>query len=128
MKKIILLIAVVLMAACNMQPEPVEERVQARLDALLEGDVKKAYKYLSPGYRSSVSLEKYQDQLSRRRVSWVAASYENHSCAEDACQVQVNLTYRVLRPLPQVDEWESTRSAEEKWVKVGRHWYFLPEK
>jgi len=114
--------------ACSKQPKAIEERVQARWDALFSDDITEAYSYISPGYRSSVSEQHYRNKLARQAVVWVTANYDSHQCEADVCNVNVNLTYRVTNPLPGVKNWESTQQVDEKWIKVKGKWYFLPEK
>jgi hypothetical protein len=76
--------------------EKIENRAQARWDALLAGDIETAYGYLSPGYRSSVSLIDYGVDLRVRRVHWTSATYKEHSCENKICDVKFIVGYRIV--------------------------------
>ena len=106
----------------------IEERATARWDALLSGDMVTAYEYLSPGYRSSVSLNQYQRSLLIRQVSWTNASYEGSECTEVSCKVKISLNYVVRGAIPGVKEFKGTQNVAESWVSVDRVWYLVPDK
>ena len=130
MKKLIFIVFILSFigfSGCSKQPKDIEERVQARWDALFSDDITEAYSYLSPGYRSSVSEQHYRNKLARQAVAWVAASYESKQCEADVCEAKVKLTYRVINPLPGIKNWESTQQVDEKWIRVKGKWYFLPD-
>ena len=118
--------------ACAAAPEstvePVEQRAQARWDALVSGDIDAAYAYLSPGYRSSVSRVDYEIGLRSRRVQWVDAEYAEHRCEEESCDVKIKLLFRVPSPTPGISEFTSRSVVSEKWIFSSGQWWHLPEK
>lgn len=125
-----LLLIVLALSACAMGPKmptSLEDRVQARWDALLAGDYETAYAYLTPGYRQTESLASFQGKLRNRPVRWVAAKFDSiEKCAvASSCDVLIAVTYRV-RGLPQVGTHQSTRKLSEKWVQIDGDWYHLP--
>lgn len=105
----------------------IEERAAARWDALLSGDIATGYEYLSPGYRSSVSLLQYERSLLLRQVQWTSAKYTSSECAEKICNVQILLGYRVVGALPGVKVFEGTKGVEESWLMIGGLWYYVPK-
>jgi hypothetical protein len=106
----------------------IEERATARWDALLSGDMITAYEYLSPGYRSSVSLNQYQRSLLSRQLSWTNASYNGSECTEVSCKVKISLNYVVRGAIPGIKEFKGTQNVAESWVSVDRVWYLVPDK
>lgn len=108
--------------------EPVVERAQARWDALSRGDLETAYTYYSPGYRSSTSLIDFGIAMRARQVKWTGASYKDHACEESRCTVNFDVVYKVNRPVPGLDVWESKAVIKDTWVKVDGEWWYLPEK
>jgi len=106
----------------------IEERATARWDALLSGDVVTAYEYLSPGYRSSVSLNQYQRSMLLRQVGWTNASYKGSECTEVSCKVKISLNYVVRGAIPGVKEFKGTQNVAESWVSVDGVWYLVPDK
>ena len=125
------LLSLGLLAACDQgdgsaMPAGVEDRAQARWDALGEGDWKAAYQYLSPGYRSSVSEDTYRLRLLNQRVRWTGGEVTSSDCGETACTVNVAVTYEIARPFDGVNEMSSTRRTQESWVRSDGHWWYLP--
>jgi len=73
-------------------PEIVKERAQARWDALVKGDFKTAYGYLSPGTRSTMPYENYI--LSTRKGFWKAVKVDGVECGKpDVCRVSMSMDY-----------------------------------
>lgn len=120
-----------LLSACatKMPTEKViEARALARWSALFDDDITGAYEYLSPGYRSSVSLAQYQSSLLRMRVKWTGAKYIESDCAEITCKVKISLKYTVFNAIPGVKSFDGTQTIEESWLLVNGKWYLVPEK
>lgn len=104
----------------------VEERAQARWDALLSGDLDTAYSLYSPGYRSSTSRVDFEIGLRTRPVRWTSASVQESRCEDDACTVVAKVGYLIGAPLPGVPEWKSDRLVEERWVRTDGKWWYVP--
>ena len=124
-----LLSVALLMSACATTPQAVnnvEERAQARWDAVISGDYDSAYSYYSPGYRSSTSRVDFEIALRLRRIGIESAEVEESSCEANACTVQTRVGYLVVSPVPGIDEWKSKRLFEERWVRTQDEWWFLP--
>ena len=128
----ILALCLPLLAACASTPAArdklIEQRAQARWDALLARDYETAYSYLSPGYRSTTSVTDFEIGVRARRVQYISAEYRSHSCEEAVCTVQIMVGYRVVRPVVGLPEWKSTSLVEERWINSDGGWWFLPEK
>ena len=128
------LLAIVAVSACATTPgardtdKIIPERAQARWDALLAGDIETAYTYLSPGYRSTMSVVDYGIALSTRRVKWKSAKYLGHQCEEQRCAVRVEVGYSVAQPMPGVNSYDSTNIRDETWIKTDGQWWHLPKK
>jgi len=104
-----------------------QQRAQARWDALLAKDYAKAYSYATPGYRSSASVTDFEMAMRLRRVQYVSAEYKEHHCEETVCNVQIEVGYKVVRPVSGLPEWSSTSQIEERWIKTDGNWWFVPE-
>jgi hypothetical protein len=105
----------------------IEERVNARWAALLGKDIEGAYGYLTPGYRSSVSIEQYQRQLQTQAVSWTSAKYIDSTCEESTCDVKVLVGFTVYGAVPGVKSFSGTQNIHESWVLTNGTWYMLPK-
>jgi hypothetical protein len=117
------LAAVGLLAACAGVPpaqpaaEMVKARAQERWDALVKGDVPKAYAFLSPGSRAVTDLESYRESI--KRGFWKSAQVTGAECSSDeACEVTAEIEYayrgsRVKSPL------------KETWVRQEKDWWYV---
>jgi hypothetical protein len=128
---LILLSSLLLLSGCATTQTPtesIEQRAMGRWDALLSGDVEAAYEYLSPGYRSSVSLLQYHRTLLLSKVKWTGAKYIKGDCEETVCNVKISLSFNVYGAVPGVSTFPSKQSIGESWVLFDGTWYLVPKK
>jgi len=92
----------------------------SRWEALMQGDLAKAYEYLSPGTRSVMSLSLYKART--KPGMWKKASVDTVACAQDRCEVNIALEYS-YRNMKSID----TR-LREVWLQEGGKWWLSPEK
>ena len=107
--------------------ELLEQRSMARWDAVINDKLETAYEYLSPGYRSSVSLPQYQRAVLLSKAKRTAARYVESSCEETSCNVKISLDFTVYKAVPGVDSMDVTQTIEESWVLVDGSWYYIPQ-
>ncbi len=122
---------IALVSACaTTQPADgdVKTRAQKRWDALLAADFDTAYAFYSPGYRTSHSRVDFEIELRSRRVRWTGAKVLQASCEADVCSVESKVDYKVNQPVPGVPQWKSSEKIMERWVRVDRQWWYLPDK
>jgi hypothetical protein len=95
----------------------VKERAQARWDALVKGDFRAAYDYLSPGSRGVLTPEAYAGSL--RTGFWRTAKVDSVTCAtKDNCEAHVTIEY----------EYQGRRTKTpltETWIREGSQWWYL---
>ena len=108
----------------DMPPEAKEaavtKRALERWDALLKGDTKTAYGFLSPASREVTSLERFQAKMNT--ASFRAVKRDKTSCEAEACKVRFWLTFD-HRVMPGV-----TVPVEETWVIAdGQAWLVYRE-
>jgi hypothetical protein len=114
--------AVVGVAACaGLDRRPPEEQVgaraQERWDALVKGDLKTAYGFLSPGSRSVMDLATYEASI--RRGFWKTAKIEKVVCAtQQSCEAQGTIEYELRAGRTQTP-------IRESWLKEGSNWWFV---
>lgn len=106
----------------------IEARSTARWDAFLAGDLERAYQYLSPGYRSSVTLAQYQRSVLLQQLKYTSAKYIESECDDSKCDVTVSVGFTVYGALPGVKSFDGTRNIHESWVLVDGNWYMVPAK
>jgi len=113
-------LAVAVTACASVQQRPpeqvVRDRAQARWDALVKGDTKTAYEYLSPGYRSFTTLEQYGKSVNKN--FWKSVVVHDVVCAADSCEVHGTMDYEVFGK-------RTTSPYKEKWIREGSNWWFV---
>ncbi len=123
---------ILLLSACattnTPDKEPIAERAQARWDALLSGDLEKAYSFYSPGYRSTTSVIDFGVELRTKRVRWTSAAYREHSCEENRCSVAFDIGFLVPKAVPGIDEFRGKSVIQETWIRSAGEWWYLPDK
>jgi hypothetical protein len=104
-------------AAPEARAEVVTTRALARWDALLKGDVKTAYTYLSPASRAVISLERYLAKTNP--ASFRGIKLDRVACEAESCQVKLWLTFdhRLMQGV--------TTPIEETWVFDGGQAWFV---
>lgn len=114
-------------ASMNQTPEAaVTQRAQEHLDLYLEGNYVEAYKYLSPGYRSSVSLNEYQRKVLAQPMSWTNARVAGSDCTESSCKVRISVDIVVFGAVPGASRFETVSVINENWIKSGGTWFYVP--
>ena len=97
--------------------EVVGQRAQARWDALVKGDLKSAYGYLSPGSRSVMDQANYESTI--RRGFWKAAKVDKVMCsAQQSCEVHVTIEYDFRGAVTKTP-------LRETWIKEGPDWWWV---
>jgi hypothetical protein len=104
--------------------EQVKVRAQARQDALLKGDRKRAYEYFSPAFRATVSADTYIGGVGNAAQT-VGATVESVSCETlEKCVAQVKLD---IKPVA-IRGFASTivtTYANETWLLEGGQWWLF---
>lgn len=104
-----------------------EQRAQARWDALLEHKAEIAWTYLTPGYRATVSQSKYAATMNHRPIQWKTAHVNKVDCERpDSCTVYMLVTFTVpMRGASGPNDTGFTPTREH-WLQLKGQWYYLP--
>ena len=103
--------------------EVVKSRAQAWADALLAGDLDKAWAFTSPSYRQFSSAKEYSPHV-QGSGRWTSAKVDSVQCTEDVCDVSVMVEYHI-----QTLKMSNRRPLDYKWVLVdGEWWLHVPAK
>lgn len=99
-------------------------RAEARWDALIKGDIEKAYLYTTPEYRAVVNPQQYKGKYGRvldwRGARVVDISYDVPTVAA----VSVEVTYRIGLPGAGGEVIETQKAISEKWIYKNREWWY----
>ena len=116
-----------LLAACaGLQTKPedaVTERANARWQALLKGDMAKAYTYSSSGFKAVVNLEGFK---SRTGIAgrWHAAQVVNVTCdTPERCKAVIKLEFATL--IPGFSKDRMTTHIDETWLLEDGQWWIF---
>ena len=115
-------VAVAGFAGCALQSAPksddavVEARAKERWQALVAGDVPKAYEFLSPGSKTVYSLDLYRNGM--RPGFWKAVDIEKVECAGDICEVSTQMSYVY-------NGMAIKTPAKESWIREKGVWWYL---
>lgn len=97
--------------------QAVKERAQARWDALVRGDTKAAYQYMSPGSRSIITPEAFDASI--RKGFWKSAVVDKVECGSpQSCDALATIEY----------EFQGMRTKtplRETWIREGSEWWYL---
>ena len=97
-----------------------------RWDYLIAKQADKAYDFLAPGYRKTISREQYAHNMNGRGTRWTKVAYNSQTCDADTCTVRLSVGY-ALNLGGLAGETKSMGFAVEKWIKVDGTWYYLPQ-
>lgn len=123
--------ALVLLAACTTggvkkdDTAEVEQRAVQRWEYLIAHEAEKAYDYLTPGYRQTITRDAYAATMNHRPVQWASVNYVDRKCESDRCSVTLNVRYS-LEMAGMGRPAESSSPQTETWIRTRGTWYFLP--
>ncbi len=127
-----IVLATAVLAACDSgavrkdEGARVEARALERWNFLIAHQAEKAYDYLTPGFRQTITREKYAEQKNDVAIRWKAVHVNGHTCDADSCTLTVLVDTQVQ--MPGIGKaTPTTLPTEERWVKVDRSWYYLPD-
>jgi hypothetical protein len=116
-----------LLAACaSLQTKPedaVTERANARWQALLKGDMAKAYTFSSPGFRAVVNLDGFR---ARTGIAgrWHSAQVVNVTCdTPERCKAVIKLEFSTLMPGFYKDRMVT--HIDETWLLEDGQWWMF---
>ena len=100
--------------------EVVTQRAKERWDAVIAGDLKKAYGFISPAGRTVLTYEGYEKSI-RKGFHRAARVTEVRCTGPELCEVTLEIEY----------EFSGRRMKTpffEKWVRQDSQWWHLYEK
>ena len=109
----------------SMTPEQkaaARERIKERWDSMMKGDVEKAYEYLSPASRETLSKQNYLRRRAGGRY-WRSVTIPKVECAADLCKVSIELVYDLSPDLKGLK-----REFVETWILDGGTWWLVQDK
>lgn len=100
--------------SAEIKAEAVKGRAAARWAAIIQGDLDKAYSFMSPASRSVVTLAAFKSQVRR---PFRSARVDGVDCGVELCKVRLTVSYdhKLMKdiPTPILESWILDR--EEFW-------------
>jgi predicted small secreted protein len=94
----------------------VTERLNARWNALIKGDLDQAYTFMSAGSQEAMPLKLYKEKI--KPGMWRAVKIDSINCDAEICQVRMTLTYdhKMMKGVQ--------TPFQETWIlEKGNAWY-----
>jgi predicted small secreted protein len=94
----------------------VSERINARWNALIKGDLDRAYTFMSAGSQEAMPLKLYKEKI--KPGMWRAVKVDSMNCDAEICQVKMTLTYdhKMMKGIQ--------TPFQETWIlEKGNAWY-----
>lgn len=111
--------------ACTPKPpeQVVKERAEQRYKHLMNGEMEKAYSYLTPSRRNTLSLENYL-RNNTPRIDIKRAEVLKVECGTaESCQVEIKLDYTYKNNFKGTVPGMIDQVKPEKWILENGNWY-----
>lgn len=111
-------------ASIQTKPEDaVTQRANERWQALLKGDMAKAYAYSTPGFRAVVEVEGFKGRTGIAG-RWLAAQVVNVTCdTPERCKAVIKLEFSTL--IPGFSKDRMTTHIDETWLLEDGQWWIF---
>lgn len=94
--------------------------------ALVSKDYPKAYSYISPGIRTTISEEAFQKGVVASPVLWSGVEETAVKCSTDvACRIDIEVSYLYMGSLEAFRGQTMTTKLGEKWIFTDGAWYVV---
>ncbi len=94
------------------------DRAEARWAALLKGDVDKAYQFLSPTARETMSVVAYRGKVNPK--AWRGATVDSVVCEKETCDAKITIKIEAPNNL-QV----AVPGVAETWILDQSEWWLI---
>lgn len=111
-------------ASLQTKPEDaITQRANERWQALLKGDMAKAYAYSTPGFRAVVEVEGFKGRTGIAG-RWLGAQVVNVTCdTPERCKAVIKLEFSTL--IPGFSKDRMTTHIDETWLLEDGQWWIF---
>lgn len=103
--------------------EQVRQRANERWQALVKGEISRAYSYNAPGFRAVVTQDGYRNRIGSS-VTWLGAEVIRVECPEaDKCTAVVRIDYKPVMMRQNNDKFST--HVDETWLLEDGQWWFF---
>lgn len=120
----------ILLTSCEDQEKnKLDNRVIDFWNFKIDKDYKKAYNFLSPGWKSTESQESYAQRIEQSVVTWIDVKLKKKMCSKPGlCQVGLEVTYEYMFRGATTQKMTIPTMLVENWMLIDNIWYNVPIK
>lgn len=124
----IVLATMLIMTACmDSEKNKLDARAADYWKYKVNHEYKKAYEFLSPGWRKTDSIVAYEQKMITSKVKWLGAAVSKKECSQpDLCVVTMAITYEYQFKATDSNKVKVESTVKETWLLKGNVWYHLP--
>jgi hypothetical protein len=122
-------VTLVWMTACvDKEKNKLDNRVIDFWNAKINKDFKKAYQFLSPGWKMNEDEKSYIQRMAASKIKWLNVDINDKKCREeDLCQISLTIEYEYQFRGAFSEKIKVPTNLEENWIMEDNTWYFVPE-
>ena len=122
------LVVLLIMTACSdAEKNKLDNRAADYWKYKIGKDFKKAYQFLTPGWRKTDSEAAFTQRMVISKVKWLDSKVNKKECSKpDLCIVTMNITYEYQFKSSGSQKIEASSKIKETWILKENIWYHLP--
>lgn len=122
------LVTLLIMTACgDAEKNKLENRAADYWKFKIEKNFKKAYQFLTPGWRKTDSEAAFSQRLITSKVKWLDSKVTKKECSQpDLCIVTMEITYEYQFRTSGSQKIKADSMVKETWILKDNTWYHLP--
>jgi hypothetical protein len=128
MPQIVLGLVLLALAGCGGPPpasqQPIEDRILARWQHMIDRDFDSAWEFYTPGFRQLNPRETFSVEMSARPVRWHAAELLDVECEQDRCIASLRVTVQPTAGPATLRHLHIPSETEETWLLLDGVWWF----
>lgn len=108
------------------QEERVRDRVHARWESLISGDLARAYEFETPAFRQATDLDAYRKSFGTA-ARWSGVDIRDVEFADDGRVATVKLLLSYELALPDGNQYPGRRPLAERWLYKEGDWWIVQQ-
>ncbi|MCF6318800.1 MAG: hypothetical protein L3J83_05925 [Proteobacteria bacterium] len=125
---LLILSTAMLLSACqDSEKGKLDNRVIDYWNFKINKDFKRAYGFLSPGWKSNEGELSYIHRMNGSKVKWTSVSIADKNCKQAGiCEIKVNIEYEYQFKGAFANKITVPSTVIENWIMKNNIWYHVP--
>lgn len=103
-------------------------RAAQRWQYIIDHQPAKAWDYLTPGYRATITRAAYAAKWASTPMRYLSVKVTKASCVRpENCRVYIKLGYALPAPGAGGELIQAVAPIKETWLQLDGNWYYLPD-